>query len=147
MLRATSAARRARSAATVIADANVLLRLLERDAGAHGRAARARVEAARAGSPIGVLAATVLEVAFVLESAAAGYGWDRAAVASAVEAIVDEPGFAVEHGDAVRRAAATYRDRTIDLHDCYLDAIARERGTRVLSFEADLARLGTGERP
>jgi predicted nucleic-acid-binding protein len=131
----------------MIADANVLLRILDRDDGAHGRAARARVETARSGEPISVLAATTLEVAFVLESAAAGYGWDRAAVASAVQAITDEPGFTVEHGEALRAATETYRDRKIDLHDCFLDAIARERGTRVLSFDADLARLGSGERP
>lgn len=131
----------------MIADANVVLRILDRDSGAHGRAARARVEFARSGEPIGVLAATVLEIALVLESSAAGYGWDRADVAAAVEAIVDEPGFAVEHGQALRAAAATYRARTIDLHDCYLDVIARERGLRVLSFDRDLARLGTGERP
>jgi len=131
----------------VIADANVLLRILERDLGAHGRAARVRVDRARAGEPISVLAATVLEVAFVLASSAAGYGWDRAAVAAAVDAIIDEPGFTVEHGEALRAAATTYRDRAVDLHDCYLDAIARQRGMRVLSFDADLARLGSGQRP
>ena len=131
----------------MIADANVIVRILERDAGSHGRAARARVAAARAGEPIGVLAATVLEIAYVLQSAAAGYGWDRAAVADAVEAIVDEPGFAVEHGAALRAASATYRERNVDLHDCFLDAIARARGVRVLSFDGDLVRLGTGERP
>ncbi len=131
----------------MIADANVVLRILDRDSGPHGRAARARVQTARTGEPIEVLAATVLEIAFVLESAAAGYGWDRVAVAAAVEAIVDEPGFAVEHAEALRVAAATYRARKIDLHDCYLDAVARERGMRVLSFDRGLARLGTGKRP
>lgn len=131
----------------MIADTNVLLRILDHDGGTHGRAARARVEVARSGEPIGVLAATALEVAFVLECAAAGYGWDRVAVASAIEAIVDEPGFVVEHAAALRVAAATYRDRAIDLHDCYLDAVARERGVRVLSFDKDLERLGSGERP
>lgn len=131
----------------MIADANVVLRILDRDLGAQGRAARSRVEAARSGEPIDVLAATVLEIAFVLVSSAAGYGWARGAVAAAVEAIVDEPGFAVEHGEALRAAAGTYRVRSIDLHDSYLDAVARERATRVLSFDRDLARLGTGERP
>lgn len=131
----------------MIADANVLLRILEGDRGAHGHAARARVETARAGDRIGVLAATVLETSFVLESSAAGYGWDRGAVADAVQAIVDEPGFAVEHGRALSAAATTYRNRGIDLHDCYLDAIARERRTRVLSFDSDLTRLGSGEQP
>ena len=126
----------------MIADANVLLRILDGDRGAHGRAARARVDIARAGEPIGVLAATVLEVAFVLQNSAAGYGWDRAAVTSAVQAIVDEPGFAVEHDEALRAAATTYGDRGIDLHDCYLDAIARQRGTWVLSFDTDLERRG-----
>lgn len=131
----------------MIADTNVLLRALDRDAGPHGRAARARVEAARGGAPIVVLAATLLEVAFVLESAQAGYGWECAFVGDAITSIIDEPGFAVEHEAGLRVAVATYRDRSIDLHDCYLDAIARELGTRVLSFDKDLARLGTGERP
>lgn len=131
----------------MIADTNVLLRLLESDRGTHGRAARARVETARAGEPIAVLPATVLEVAFVLESAHAGYGWDRDAVASAVEAIADEPGFTVDHGNELRAAAATYRTRSIDLHDCYLDALARERDTGVLSFDRDLARPETGVKP
>ena len=61
--------------------------------------------------------------------------------------LADEPGFAVEHGEQLRVAALTYRDRSIDLHDCYLDALAREHETRILSFDRDLARLGTGERP
>lgn len=131
----------------MIADTNVLLRALAPDAGAQGHAARARVEAARTGEPITVFAATVLEVAFVLESAKAGYGWGRTVVGDAITSIVDEPGFTVEHDAALRVAATTYRDHSIDLHDCYLDALARERATQVLSFDRDLARLGTGERP
>ena len=131
----------------MIADTNVLLRVLERAPNAHGRAARARVEAARGGETITVLAATALEVGFVLESAEAGYGWDRETVAAAIEAIVDEPAFEVEHGRALRSAAGTYRQRAIDLHDCFLDALARQRDTKVLSFDRDLARLGTGEHP
>lgn len=57
----------------VIADTNVLLRVLEGDPGSHGKAARARVATAReTGEAMTVLAATVLEAAFVLESAAEG---------------------------------------------------------------------------
>lgn len=132
----------------MIVDTNVLLRLLSREASIQAPSARRRVEAAReAGDRMTVLAATVLEVAFVLESAAAGYGWNRDSVARAVETVVDEPAFAVEHGEALQRAAATYRERAIDLHDCYLHAVAGASGTRVLSFDADLRRLGTGEEP
>lgn len=131
----------------MIADANVLLRILDGDTTPHSQAARERVKSARRGSPIAVLAATVLEIAYVLESSAAGYGWQRGAVASAVEAIVDEPGFAVEHDVALRAAARSYREHAFDLHDCYLDAVARQRHTRVLSFDVDLARLGSGEKP
>lgn len=54
----------------------------------------------------------------MLESAAAGYGWDRDVVARAVEAVVDEPAFAVEHGEELSAAARTYRERAIDRHDC-----------------------------
>lgn len=49
---------------------------------------------------------------------------------------------------ALLAAATTYSDRPVNLHDCYLDAIARERGTRVLFLSTrDLTRLGSGERP
>ncbi len=132
---------------TLIADINVLLRSLDGEQTAHSRAARARVQRARLRPPIAVLAATVLEVAYVLESSAAGYGWPRDIVASAVEAIVNDPGFEVEHGQALHAAASKYRDHAFDLHDCFLDAIARQRAARVLSFDADLARLGSGETP
>ncbi len=54
----------------VIVDTNVLLRALDRDAGAQGAAVRARVQAARlTGDTLTVLSVTVLEVAYVLESA------------------------------------------------------------------------------
>jgi len=132
----------------VILDTNVLVRTLDRDPGPQGRAARERVETAReTGGKLTVLAATVLEAAYVLESERAGYGWDRDAVASAVEAIVDDPAFDVEHADALRAASASYRARSIDLHDCLLSALAGERSTKVLSFDDDLRRLGNSEQP
>jgi len=132
----------------VIVDTNVLLRALDGSTGSQAQAVRRRVETARAtGAKLTVLAATVLEVAFVFESARAGYGWGRDDVARAVEAIVDEPAFDVEHGDALVDAATTYRMRSIDLHDCFLGAVADRRGTRVLSFDADLRKLGVSEKP
>ncbi len=132
----------------MILDTNVLLRALDRDAGAQGLAVRARIEAAReTGNTLAVLSATVLEVAYLLESTRAGYGWDRDAVARAVEAIVDDTAFVVEHGEALREAAARYRARSVDLHDCLLSAVATQRSTRVLSFDDDLRRLGNSEDP
>lgn len=132
----------------MIVDTNVLLRILDGGTGEHAVAARARVQGAReTGETFQVFAATVLELAFVLESVRTGYGWSRDAVASAVQAVADEPGFEVEHADALKFAAASYRERKIDLHDCYLDALANQLGTRVLSFDGDLRKLGSGERP
>lgn len=132
----------------MILDTNVLLRTLDRDRGARGRAARERVMTAReTGETLSVLSATVLEAAYVLESARAGYGWDRNAIAAAVEAIAEDPAFEVEHEAALRAAVASYRARTLDLHDCLISALANERSTKVLSFDDDLRRLGTGERP
>lgn len=132
----------------MITDSNVLLRALDRDTGDQARAVRARIEAARAGGDrLTVLSATVLEVAYVLQSARAGYGWDRDAVARAVEAIVDDPAFEVEHGESLRTAAASHRERSIDLHDCFLSAVGQQRGARVLSFDDDLRRLGNSEHP
>ena len=132
----------------MIVDTNVLLRALKGGTDSQAQAVRRRVETARAtGRTLTVLAATVLEVAFVLESARAGYGWGRDDVARAVGAVVDEPAFDVEHGHALVDAATMYRTRSIDLHDCFLAAIANQRGTRVLSFDADLRKLGVSEKP
>jgi predicted nucleic acid-binding protein len=52
-----------------------------------------------------------------------------------------------EHGEGLVDAAMMYRTRSIDLHDCFLGAIASQRGTRVLSFDADLRNLGVSEKP
>lgn len=132
----------------MIVDTNVLLRILDGGTGEHALAARVRVQEAReTGETLQVFAATVLELAFVLESVRTGYGWGREAVSAAVVAVADEPAFEVEHGDALKFAAASYRERKIDLHDCYLDALANQLGTRVLSFDGDLRKLGSGERP
>jgi len=132
----------------VIVDTNVLLRALDGDTSAHGQAVRNRVETARrTGQKLTVLSATLLEVAYVLESARAGYGWNRNDIARAVEAVLDDPAFEVEHSEALRNAAASYRARSVDLHDCLLSAVANQRQTRVLSFDEDLRRLGNSERP
>jgi predicted nucleic-acid-binding protein len=132
----------------VIVDTNVLLRALDRDASAHAKAVHLRVEGARAsGETFTVLSATVLEMVYVLESSRAGYGWDREFVAQAVQAVIDEPAFDVEHSTALRAAATSYRAQSVDLHDCFLSAIAHERHTRVLSFGQDLRRLGNSEEP
>jgi predicted nucleic-acid-binding protein len=80
-------------------------------------------------------------------SPAAGYGWDRADIARAIDAVLDEPAFVVEHADALRGAISSHRARSIDLHDCLLSAVAAERATRVLSFDEDLRTLGNSERP
>jgi len=99
----------------VIVDTNVLLRALDRDASAHAKAVHLRVESARAsGETFTVLLATVLEMVYVLESSRAGYGWDREVVAQAVQAVIDEPAFDVEHSTALRAAArTTERDPSI----------------------------------
>lgn len=132
----------------MIVDTNVLLRALDGDTSTHGQAVRHRVENAReTGHKLTVLSATLLEVAYVLESARAGYGWNRDDIARAVEAVLDDPAFEVEHSDALRNATTSYRARSVDLHDCFLSAVANERHTRVLSFDDDLRRLGNSERP
>lgn len=132
----------------MIVDTNVLLCALGARGGRPSEKVRARVRRAREDAqPLTVLSATVLEAAYVLASAAAGFGWSRDAVAGAVEAVADEPGFEVEHASALRSAALTHRARAIDLHDCFLSALAVERSSRVLSFDDDFRRLGTRELP
>jgi predicted nucleic-acid-binding protein len=126
----------------------VLVRSLERATNAQAKAVRARIENAReTGERLIVLSATVLEVVYVLQSSSARFGWERDDIARAVEAIVDEPAFDVEHGGALRGAAGQCRTRSVDLHGCLLDALAQARDTRVLSFDRDLHKLGHAERP
>jgi predicted nucleic-acid-binding protein len=121
---------------------------LDGDPGDQGQAARARIAQAREdGRQLTVLAATVLEVAYVLERSSAGYGWLRDAVADAITAVIEDPALEVEHADALRMAVTTYRIRSVDLHDCLLSAIAAERDTAVLSFDEDLRRMGHHEFP
>jgi predicted nucleic-acid-binding protein len=132
----------------MIVDTNVLLRSLEGPTSAQATAVRKRVQNAReSGERLTVLAATVLEAAYVLASEGAGYGWDRDDIARAIDAALDEPAFAIEHAAALRSALTSYRARSIDLHDCLLDAVAAERATRVLSFDQDLRKLGNSEHP
>jgi predicted nucleic-acid-binding protein len=132
----------------MIVDTNVLIRSLGAAEDRQSAAVRARIARARTdGVTHTVLSATVLETAYVLASAAAGYGWERVDVAAAVTAITAEPAFEVEHASALRTAADTYRARSIDLHDCFLAAMAAERAIRVLSFDDDFRRLGVRETP
>ena len=83
----------------------------------------------------------------MLESVRAGYGWERHVIGQAIEAVIDEPAFELEHADALRRAVTSYKARSVDLHDCLLSAVANQHNTRVLSFDDDLRKLGTGEQP
>jgi predicted nucleic-acid-binding protein len=53
----------------------------------------------------------------------------------------------VERADALRTAVTEYRARSVDLHDCLLNAVAAERDTAVLSFDEDLRRMGHHEFP
>ncbi|MGA2471379.1 MAG: PIN domain-containing protein [Solirubrobacteraceae bacterium] len=132
----------------MIVDTNVLLRSLEGATSAQAKAVRNRVQDAReSGERLTVLAATVLDAAYALASPGAGYGWDRADIARAIDAVLDEPAFAIEHTGALRSALSSYRARPIDLRDCLLSAAATEHATRVLSFDEDLRTLGNGEHP
>jgi predicted nucleic-acid-binding protein len=132
----------------LIVDTNVLIRTLGQGSGAHTSAARARVATARSERRrLTVLSATVLQVSFVLASTRSGFGWERNAVADAIETILDEEAFEVEHAQALRASLVSYRARSIELLDCFLSAMANERGTKVLSFDDDLRKLGNREVP
>lgn len=132
----------------MIVDTNVLVRALADQADPQAERARRRfVDARRAQVRLTVASSTVMEVAYVLGSSSAGYGWRRPAIADAVESLLEESALDVEHAAALRVAVAAYRARSIDLHDCLLDALATQRGTKVLSFDDDLRKLGHRELP
>lgn len=127
----------------MIADTNFLLRALDQGDSDHGHKARKVLERHRIrGHQISVYAATVIEVAYVLRSVAAGYGYSPAEVSEAVHLILEEPALEVESRESLLLATKLHAEKGIDFHDCYLASIAMTNGEKVFSFDADFRKLG-----
>ena len=81
---------------------------------------------------------SLVELSWVLGRS---YGLDRAAVATAIQALLDSREIVVDRADSVRRALALYRDTNADLSDCVIARIGAESGCgRTLTFDVRAAR-------
>ncbi len=96
-------------------DSNVLVRLLTQDDARQARRVdRLLRDAKRAGDRLYVDVVVLCELVWVLQSA---YRHDRAAIAEALEAILQAPEIVVEDRDAARRALDDYRAGPGDFSD------------------------------
>lgn len=132
----------------MLIDTNIILRSLSGEPDAQAVAVRQRIADIRAADERAtVLSATLLQVDYVLSSPATGNGWPRAEIADALRTVLAERAFAIEHAAAWQRALEIYESRSIDLDDCLMAALAEQAGTKVLSSDRDLHKLGVGEYP
>ncbi len=126
----------------MLVDANVLLRVFDGPGHTQYADAIAMIrEAVEHGETLRVFPNTLIEMAFVLSSEPAGYGYERSVVAQALSAVLDDPNLRVDAEAVWRRALNLYAEYPIDLDDLYLAAVAEHTDDRVLSFDRDFDRL------
>jgi predicted nucleic-acid-binding protein len=128
--------------APMLVDTYVLLWVFEGPDQPQYDEARWRIVACiEAGEPLRLLSATVMEVAFVLARADAGYGLSREEIAKALTTIIEDPSLTVDGAAILSRAVQLFVQRSIALQDCYLAAAAEATGERLFSFDKDFDRL------
>jgi predicted nucleic-acid-binding protein len=121
-------------------DANVLVRLVTRDDAKQVAAAEAFVVN---GAWVPHLA--LAEATWVLASV---YDRDAAAIATAVEMLMNHQQLTLQDEDAVAAAVEQFRRRpTVGFSDCLMVAVSRKAGHGPLgTFERDLGKLEGAER-
>lgn len=127
-------------------DTNVLVRLLVSDDLPQQQAALARLKAARArGEEVLVTSVVLAELSWVLDAA---YGYQRAAIASAIERLLSTDPFACRDRTEVRRALEWYGKGPADFADYLILALAVGQGSEtLLSFDRKLRRHPLVEAP
>lgn len=121
-------------------DTNVLVRLLTNDDPAQADAAQHLLET-QAGrqAPAFVDRVALVELVWVLQRR---YGYDRAAIADAVVALLRTPALRLEDAERVIDAVRIYRGGQADFADVMLVLGAREAGcTALATFDRRAARL------
>lgn len=121
-------------------DTNVLVRLLARDDAKQVAAAERFVEG---GAWVSHL--VLMEAAWVLDSV---YDLTPAAIAIAIEMLLDHKNLALEKADVVAAAVAQFRRRpSLGFSDCLIVEVARKAGhIPVGTFDRELGRLANVQR-
>jgi len=121
-------------------DTNVLVRLLARDDEKQARRAKAAFDS-HAAEDGGLFVADIVlvELCWVL---AKSYGRERADIARAVRALLDNASIALESPLPVRDALAFFETGNADFPDCLIVAKATGAGcSRILSFDQGMESL------
>jgi predicted nucleic-acid-binding protein len=121
-------------------DTNVLVRYLVQDDPNQSRRATLFIERAAAGGERLLIDAIVLcELAWVLDAA---YGYPKANLADAVEAILLTAQFEVDEKDTAWAALADYRNSRADFADCLIGRVNQSRGCdTTVTFDKSLKTL------
>lgn len=127
-------------------DTNVLLRFFVVDDERQHKAAVRRFSAMeKAGEKALVSLLVIAEMVWGLRSI---YGYQRADISRAVDALLEGTVFEVDERGVVAAALKAYRAGGPDLADLLIVEIARSRGARgVLTFDAALLKVTGCERP
>jgi len=121
-------------------DTNMLVRLLTDDDPAQSDRARRLIERrAAAGEPVLVSLLVLLEAEWVLRSR---YGFDKAQVSGAIEALLETIEITNEDESVVEEALHRWENSVADFADCLIAACHSDRGCRATAtFDAKAARL------
>jgi predicted nucleic-acid-binding protein len=121
-------------------DTNVLVRLLTGDDPAQSDRARRLIERrAAAGEPVFVSLLVLLEAAWVLRSR---YGFDKAQVSRAIEALLESAEITIEDESVVEEALHRWENSVADFADCLIAACYSDRGCRAtVTFDAKAVLL------
>jgi predicted nucleic-acid-binding protein len=127
-----------RSARNVLAvDTNVLVRLLIDDPGAAKQCAWARKLASDAGT-VSVSQVVQMETVWALESV---YGFQRADIASALDAMQNNQSFVLQEAGAFRAALAAFHGGNADFADYLILMHARADGAELVTFDRKLGKF------
>lgn len=123
-------------------DTNVFIRLLTGDDAAQATRSLMLLQRAQRGeSELFTSETIVAEVVYVLSSLAT-YRVPRDDVATALRAILENPGLAIDHKGSVVRALIRWRDSRLDFEDCLsIEHVRRQDLDGISSYDRDFDRI------
>lgn len=118
-------------------DTNVLVRILIDDPQAIDQCAVARALASAAGE-VYVPQVVQIETVWVLESA---YGFARPELAAALETLLGNQSFVLQHADVLRAALGEFRNGAADFSDYVILTQVRAENMALATFDRKLGKL------
>lgn len=118
-------------------DTNVLVRILIDDPQTIGQCAAARALASAAGE-VYVPQVVQIETVWVLESA---YGFARPELAAALETLLGNQSFVLQHADVLRAALGEFRNGAADFSDYVILTQVRAENMALATFDRKLGKL------